>query len=112
VTLRRNGRQEAQPDAVLLEDDGDRVDRARLGDREREFAAREEGGFLPLEGQQVRLGEAAEVAALAQRSDHRVYLHAALEEEEANEAVGERLRDPVTLGRRLGVEEGGRLARP
>ena len=67
-----DGRREVQPDAELLEHDGDRA-RDALDDRHRELAAGEEAGFLAVVGDQVRLGQALEVpvcwSALMTRAD-------------------------------------------
>ena len=60
-----------QPHAELLELDRDGVAVAALDDRHRELAAGEEAGLLAVVGDQVRLGQALEVAGLLQRLQQR-----------------------------------------
>ena len=80
-------RREVQPDAELLELDGDGVAAAPLRHRNREFAAGEEARFLAALGDQVRLGQALEQPAIRQRLDHHAEVEFLAEQEHVQEVA-------------------------
>src|SRR5262249_1702660 len=81
-------RREVQADAELLEHDRDAQLVARaLRDRQREFAAGEEAGFLAALGDEVRLGEALEETAGLQRSNRGAEVVLLAEEEQIQEVA-------------------------
>ena len=80
-----------KPDAELLEDDRHRA-RGPRDERHRKLAARQEAGFLTVIGDQVRLGEALEVALVLQRPQHAADAFALREEEDVQEVAERRGR--------------------